>query len=94
MVQCHSRSPNVDSVEFIRRLAVGNVGTGADCLDLNFPSLFSAGPLSENYQEWTEDEEQQSSHLIDVLVARGVLTAQTGVAAAKKSHVRSSSWNM
>ena len=40
MVQCHSRSPNVDSVEFIRRLAVGNVGTGADCLDLNFPSLF------------------------------------------------------
>ena len=30
------------TVEFIRRLVGGNGGTGADCLDLNFPSLFSA----------------------------------------------------
>ena len=29
-------------MEFIRRLVVGNGGTGADFLDLNFPSLFSA----------------------------------------------------
>ena len=29
-------------MEFIRRFLVGNGGTGADCLDLNFPSFFSA----------------------------------------------------